>query len=391
MSLWWVAKDQLDNEQIRLIEDLPLQESHLVLGPAGCGKTNVLLRRAQFVRAQNMPNVLVLAFTRSLTEFVRTGCSDAQGREIFPRSCVTTIESWLRRLHVQHSVGLPERRAGEDLTSWKRRLAEGGSALSEVGRVPRYDALFVDEAQDLLEEEVELFSLWSSVLFFVGDDRQKIFPEAEGLSAVRQVVPPEQEHTLRFHYRLAREICRTADRVMLPHGGETLEATCHYSGPLPARVTVEESAAPLTEQLKKATDRLRQQVRVYAEFLESGDRLGVVAARKTDRDWIGACLSEDPEIGDFVQVIRAREPEESDYDPAFEEGGRICVLTVKGCKGLEFRTVHWLCAEELHHHYGDEDYYTVITRAKTSLHIYYDGALPEVLARAHAADGVRPW
>ena len=85
MSLWWVQKDQLDADQMALIEQLPLRDSVLILGPPGCGKTNVLLRRAQFVRGQNMPNVLVLTFTRSLTEFVRTGCMDAQGREIFPR------------------------------------------------------------------------------------------------------------------------------------------------------------------------------------------------------------------------------------------------------------------------------------------------------------------
>ena len=71
MSLWWVQKDQLDADQMALIEQLPLRDSVLILGPPGCGKTNVLLRRAQFVRGQNMPNVLVLTFTRSLTEFVR--------------------------------------------------------------------------------------------------------------------------------------------------------------------------------------------------------------------------------------------------------------------------------------------------------------------------------
>jgi superfamily I DNA/RNA helicase len=80
MSLWWARKDQLDPAQLRLIEQLPLRESCLVLGPPGCGKTNVLLRRAQFVRSQEMPNVLVLAFTRALTEFIKTGCLDPQKR-----------------------------------------------------------------------------------------------------------------------------------------------------------------------------------------------------------------------------------------------------------------------------------------------------------------------
>ena len=70
MSLWWAKREQLDEYQLRLIEDLPLRQNHLVLGPPGSGKTNVLLRRAQFVRGQEMPNVLVVTFTRPLTEFI---------------------------------------------------------------------------------------------------------------------------------------------------------------------------------------------------------------------------------------------------------------------------------------------------------------------------------
>jgi superfamily I DNA/RNA helicase len=60
MSLWWARRDQLDEHQVELIENLPLRESHLVLGPPGSGKTNVLLRRAQFVRSQGMPNIWFL-------------------------------------------------------------------------------------------------------------------------------------------------------------------------------------------------------------------------------------------------------------------------------------------------------------------------------------------
>src|SRR6185436_5337624 len=99
MSLWWVQKSQLDDDQRNLIENLPLRESFLVLGSAGSGKTNVLLRRAQFVRAAQMPNVLLLTFTRPLTEFLKTGCYDDQDREIFPPRLITTLESWLRKLH----------------------------------------------------------------------------------------------------------------------------------------------------------------------------------------------------------------------------------------------------------------------------------------------------
>lgn len=41
MSLWWARRDQLDLRQVDLIENLLLQQNHLVLGPPGSGKTNV--------------------------------------------------------------------------------------------------------------------------------------------------------------------------------------------------------------------------------------------------------------------------------------------------------------------------------------------------------------
>src|ERR1700722_3982285 len=218
MSLWWIKREQLDKYQIERIERLPLRESFLILGPPGSGKTNVLVRRGQFVRGKGMPNVRVLTFTRPLTEFVRTGCSDAQGREIFPRNCVTTLESWQRSLYAQHKEPLPDYPG--DLIQWKRNLAAGALGFRSKKRMPRYDALFIDEAQDLLEEEVELVAEWSPVLFFVGDDRQKIYGHAEGLSAVRRIVPSSHERVLPFHYRVAPEICRVADRILTPTGGD---------------------------------------------------------------------------------------------------------------------------------------------------------------------------
>ena len=386
MSLWWVKKDQLDREQIHLIETLSLRGKFLVLGPPGCGKTNVLLRRAQFVRGQDMPNVLVLTFTRALTEFVKTGCLDTEGREIFPRACVTTIESWARGLYQQHGETLPDDPG--DLIEWKRSLARGALEFVRTRKIPRYDALFVDEAQDLVREEVNLLAGWSDVLFLVGDDRQKIFEEAEGLRAVREIVKPS-EHKLRFHYRVAKPICRAADRILVPHTGESLESTCHYNGPGPAAVRVQPAAQTKMEQLNHAAKWLKEQVRVYSSLLEAGDRIGIIVARRADRDKVLEHLEQDSDLRGKAQIVRASESGEI-RDPTFNPDQPIWILTVKGCKGLEFRTVHWLFSDELMQHNRSEDYYTVITRAKTSLDIYYTENLPSVLARAHPRE-VGPW
>ena len=274
MSLWWVSKDQLDRYQMTLIDELPLHDTFLVLGPPGSGKTNVLLRRAQFVRGQDMPNVLVLTFTRALTEFLRTGCMDTHDREIFPRTRVTTIESWLRSLYSRHKCELPKR--PDDLTEWKRRLAHGALHFIDAGKLPRYDSLFIDEAQDLVQEEVDLLAKWSDALFLVGDDRQQIFAGAEGLQAVRQVVPSDNERTLPFHYRVAPEICRVADRILLPQTGDGLAATCHYNGPQPATVMMQPNAQSRLDQMNTVAQRLSDSASRCACMQTSSNRATVL-------------------------------------------------------------------------------------------------------------------
>lgn len=388
MSLWWARKDQLDEYQIQLIEDIPLRESCLVLGPPGSGKTNVLLKRAQFVRLQDMPNVLVLTFTRALTEFIRTGCYNPQGLEIFPPSCVITIESWVRRLYGQHRAALPEEQG--ELMDRKRILATGALEFFKKGFIPRYDALFVDEAQDLLKEEIELLSQWSDVLFFVGDSRQKLFKQAEGLASVREVSPAPKEYKLPFHYRLAPVICKMADRILAPETGGQLESSSHYKGPKPGKIYVN---GPLDRntQMQQAAAKLKEQIRVYADLINQGDRLGVIVARTADREAVFEQFESDATLRGKSKIIRARDEHEADYDPSFDPDSPICIVTVSGCKGLEFRAVHWLFCEDLSYLYDNETYYTVVTRAKTILDLYYASELPQELARGYSDGAKELW
>lgn len=388
-SLWWVKKEQLDNDQLRLIDQLPLRENFLITGPPGSGKTNVLIRRAQFVRSQGMPNVLLLTFTRPLTEFVKTGCFDPQGREIFPQSCVTTLESWQRSLYRDHKENLPVYTKDQDLIDWKRQLATSALEFYKQNRVPPYDALFVDEAQDLLAEEVQLIMTWSPVVFFVGDDRQKIYDKNEGLDAVRKVIPRSNERILNFHYRIAPKICQMADRIILPTGGNNLASTAQYSGPTPATIDIQKKLLSKDEQLEIAKEKLKQQIRVYGDLIKMGDRLGIIVALKSDRDVVFQSLEQDDVLRGKSKIIKAKERNED--DPSFEIDVPICILTVQGCKGLEFRTVHWLFADELKRYRKPEHYYTVVTRAKTSLDIYYTNELPQILARAHSEGVLPPW
>ncbi len=338
-------------------------------------ESNVLLRRAQFVRSQEMPNVMVLTFTRSLTEFVRTGCYN-QGRQIFPPSLVSTLEGWIRSLYKAHNCDLPDRPDNGNLSTWKRTIASGASGFVAQNKVPQYDAIFIDEAQDLMSEEVALLREWSNVLFFVGDDNQRIYDNTQGLSSVRGIVPSSNERTLTFHYRLAPEICRIADRILSSSSRATLSSTCHYNGPRPGRIGIH-GPFPRDRCVSAAISSVRDQIRAYAGLIEEGDRIGVIVPRKRDREILFEAFEEDPVTAGKSQIVRARtEDDEKGYSPDLDPDKTIYIITVSGCKGLEFRCVHWLFCDDLSFAFGAEHYYTVVTRAKTGLDLYNAGELP---------------
>lgn len=390
MSLWWARREQLDQQQVRMIEQLPLRDNHLILGPPGSGKTNVLLRRAQYARTQGIVNVLVLSFTRPLTEFIKTGCYDNQDREIFPPNLVLTIESWIRGIFKDHGHQIPD--TGHlDFVERKAFLAIEAQRFIESGKFPRYETIFVDEAQDLIPEEINLLNAWASNLFFVGDDRQRIHNYAPGLTALRSIIPNLRESTLTFHYRLARELCDMADRIQTVTGAQSLAATSHYSGPRPGHV---EAHGRLTrqEQIADAADRLKNQLRVYDGLLNEGDRLGVIVPRREDRQFVLEALEADPGLYGKVQIIRARSGDPGDrYDPSFDNQASIIIVTEKGCKGLEFRAAHWLFCDQKHWHRTIETYYTIVTRPKTRLDFYFETNNPAPLAKAYAPPQTMDW
>lgn len=392
MSLWWAKKEQLDAEQLRMIEQLGLRENHLVLGPPGSGKTNVLLRRAQYVRSQAITNVLVLSFTRPLAEFVKTGCYDGN-REIFPPNLVSTIESWIRSLYADHNMRPPNTDAIQDFGERKAFLATDAMQFAASTRVPVIETIFVDEAQDLLAEEVALMRARSSNLFLVGDDHQKIHEYAPGLDiAVRAQVPSLNEETLLWHYRLAPELCAMADKIQQPQGGGSLLSTSHYDGPRPGRV---ETHGRLNRpaQIADAANRIKDQLRAYSDLIAQGDRLGVIVPRRDDRTAIFEAFEADPDLAGKAQIIKARSGTADDrgYNPAFDDQSPIAILTEKGVKGLEFRAAHWLFCDELAHYRTTESYYTVVTRPKSRLDLYYETDLPMKLAKSYSPPADTDW
>ncbi len=336
-----------------------------------------------------MPRVLVLTFTRALTEFIKTGCIDSDGAELFPRSAISTYAAWIKDIYEGHEADLPAL-SGTDLVADRIALAKGALGLVKQGKFPLYDALFVDEAQDLVPDEVHLLREWAKVLFFVADKRQHIFSGAHGMGTIEQLVGKQNRHVLKFHYRLAPEICTMADKILTSQSGDSLSSTEHYVGPKPGEIRTF-GPAPKNAQLAEAGKNLKLQIRAYGDLIAGGDRLGVIVAKKAHRQEVLESLEAHDSLSGKCQIVRARElDEDSDYSPTLDPGKPILILTAAACKGLEFRAAHWLFCDEGNYHFKAETYYTVVTRAKTRLDMYFEKSLPARLAAAYAPP-LKPW
>jgi hypothetical protein len=86
---WWIGEDQLDDDQKAIVAIEP-QGNHLIIGPPGSGKTNLLLLHAKRMILSGQPNVLSLVFTRTLQEFVTLGGIEYQ----LPPKLLKTLMRW---------------------------------------------------------------------------------------------------------------------------------------------------------------------------------------------------------------------------------------------------------------------------------------------------------
>src|SRR5882724_4334926 len=134
---WWVDAKELNGEQ-RDVITLPPDGSYLVTGPPGCGKTNLLVLRANYLTMRARANVLILVFTRTLQEFIRTGAQ----QYAFPSSSVVTSRSWERSFLKEYGYdpnvqGTFDQQRTELLVRLKDMVN-----VKKLGHI--YDAIFLD-------------------------------------------------------------------------------------------------------------------------------------------------------------------------------------------------------------------------------------------------------
>ncbi len=360
---WWTRPDQLDEDQLKVI-GLPADGNFLVVGPPGSGKTNLALLRASYLAQSGKPNIAVLTYTRVLKEFLRSG---TEATALDPQK-IQTFNGWGRRLLKQ---------IGDDSVSPRDFEAAKEQLVSALEQVPdqvaheqKFDCLLLDEAQDYSAREIRVFERFSRQLFAVGDGRQQLYDSTGGLDELTRICGTP--HRLRYNYRNGRKICRLADGMNNELDHRTgMEATCNYDERvLPSTVSVL-GPHDLLSQAAQIEAEINTQLRAYPKGI-----IGILTPRSKNIEALSRYFQKSP-LAALVQTQHYT----SGYEP-MQPSKRVLITTIHGAKGLEFRALH-IAALDMACNMPHERrlVYTAITRAKTSLSIYHQRALPGYLEK----------
>ena len=368
---WWTRPDQLDDEQKDVVA-LAIDGSHLVVGPPGSGKTNLLLLRAAYLQARGRNNFVVLTFGRVLKEFLVNGTDAAN----VDAARIKTYSAWAGEILRENGVDVPDQGNFDEL---RKALLAGLSTLSDdVIEDYRLDYILLDECQDYTVEELRQVMRFSEFIFAAGDKNQRIY-QANGVLDLLEG-ECDTTNTLTYHYRNGLKVCRLADGIRSLVGDRRgLEASSQYDEvAAPSEVTPHPSE-PLEAQIERALPIIADQLRAYPTSI-----IGVLCPLKRDLRTVWEAMSRSY-LGGQVQLQMF----ESGY-AALDPDRRILVGTVHGAKGLEFRAMHILATEGIGRFPRNRNRiaYTAVTRAKTSLGIYRSsgliGPLENGLAALHA-------
>ncbi|WP_180124903.1 UvrD-helicase domain-containing protein [Rhodoferax sp. BLA1] len=350
---FWINDKDLDKEQGRAVQNIGIDESFLIRGPAGSGKTNILLLRAKRLVLKKLSNLKVIVFTSSLRDFVRLGCAQYG----VPPEIATTGIRLFRDLLDEYGVSYS---LTKDFEVDRNLLAGKAKALLDSHGIENtFDSLLVDEAQDYTDTELLVLRKLTKRLVLVADTRQSIYKMTHTPGVLEQLVG-DNVVNLKYHYRSGLHICKVADGILKDSKNfPAIAAESKYDEKSKPSSVVIVRCDGFDEQIAAILKKLGPQLNLYPT-----EHIGVLFPKKEQ------CVA-------FEKFLA---------DSSLVDKGRIWSDTLHGGKGWEFRAVHIGGCEALYRMGATQKrlVYTGVLRAKTSVSLYYTGSVPGYLDSAVA-------
>jgi superfamily I DNA/RNA helicase len=305
-----------------------------------------------------------------LREFIASGAPPYS----FSKDKIQTYNSWARGLLREHGL---EPQTVDDFDEERANLLAQIKILVRRERLSGlYDAILLDETHDYLLEEIELLRRLGNNFFAVADGRQQIYRKDLSLEYLKGNV--DQTIELKFHYRNGEKICILADKIMegkkLYH---PLHKYCNYNEQARPSKVQRFKCNTIEDQCEIIISEIATQMQAYPNEL-----IGIICPGHKELAQVRKIIS-----GSSLRLYCNFQDYESGYTSIREECP-IIVSTVHSAKGLEFRAVHLAACDTFKSfpRTNRNMTFTGVTRAKTSLNLYYGkGFLYGYLEKALAA------
>ena len=321
---WFIPFDQLTPEQQRIV-GLGTDVNRVLLGGPGSGKTIILLHRAYYLhKAKHIPadRIHIFVYNNTLLSFIQSGLL-ALGLD---PSMASTLDSWCYHYY-QSSIGKKVPRV-EDSTSpdFGEIRKQVYQKLSSTRSFPGYEALMVDEGQDLDEICYRIFTRLSKHTTVACDFKQQIYEIEESLENLLALLN-------------ARNSYSTLNRLVrcTPGVANTAEAFIHD----------DKLKTEFRKQVELIDRRDQVPVLLIAPYnsVESSELMKQIRMRVNNGDSVGIVFPTNKTLFGFVKAalkegIEIETPTETKFSKAHDFNNLSPkAFTIFGIKGLTFDVV----------------------------------------------------
>jgi superfamily I DNA/RNA helicase len=344
--------EELSKEQDR-VYNLPLDESCLVTGPPGTGKTVMALYRASALD-QDDRDVALLMYSRLLNQYVQSALEELgiEGR-------AATFHSWLGKWwwSAYHQYFPQVRRFVPD---WTEIIAKLQTNPPRGNGSRPY--VIVDEAQDLDRHFFMMTSLMSDGVTVFADENQRITEGNSKIEEIRAYAQVSTELQLLRNYRNGTEIARLASHF--------------YTG-------AQTGIAEVVDDRRRGHPQLRR----FASLNEEVEHIARYVGTNTDLE-VGVFVPTKSLQTKFFNRLRAKLDRPGQVQqylggkgataiPLDWDSPGVKVVTYASSKGLEFDAVFvpqlQMVTWDLQVPDIRMQYYVLATRARTHLVFSYSG------------------